>query len=331
MTAPRLYLSQLRAWGLRIVVARPLLVLTLFMLPLCSFCLAGSTFSAIIHHGDAETTNAAQRLFPLMQTRWPVMDLAFVAPQGPDLDYSKFLHSSQRHSSLACTDCHERNADNSALPGFPGHKQCTGCHLGQFTTPAVPMCLICHTDTSGGKPPLRGFPATFKESFNVRFDHAQHMIASARPQNGCVGCHGTQTSRGFAFSIPATISAHNQCYSCHTPNSKSAGGREIASCGVCHNQTTYSRTATSARAFRYSFSHAKHGPRERLACSECHNITGGLPQSRQVSSPTTAEHFPMSRGTSCVACHNGKRAFGGDLAFKDCRRCHIGASFRMPL
>src|SRR5260370_38902928 len=85
--------------------------------------------------------------------------ILFVAPQGPDLDYSKFLHSSQRHSSLACTACHERNGDNSALPVFPGHKQCTGCHLGQFTTPAVPMCLICHTDPTGAKPPLKGFPA----------------------------------------------------------------------------------------------------------------------------------------------------------------------------
>src|ERR1700730_19216200 len=71
--------------------------------------------------------------------------------QGPDLDYSKFLHSSQRHNALACNGCHER-VDNSSMPRFPGHKACTSCHLGQFTTPAVPMCMICHTDTSGGKP-----------------------------------------------------------------------------------------------------------------------------------------------------------------------------------
>ncbi len=328
MTAPKMYLSQLRACGWRIVVARPLLVLILFGLPWCSLSLAGSTFSEIIRQGDRVHTEAA---VPLKQTRWHAFDFPIVVSQGPDLDYSKFLHSSQRHSSLACTACHERNGDNSALPRFPGHNQCTGCHLGQFTTPAASMCLICHTDTSSGKPPLRVFPATFKESFNVKFDHAQHMNASVRPQKGCAGCHGTQTNRGFAFSIPATISTHNQCYSCHTPNSKSAGGREIASCGVCHNQTGYSRTSTNARAFRYSFSHAKHGPRERLACSDCHNITGGLPQSRQVTSPATAQHFPISRGVSCATCHNGKRAFGGDLAFKDCRRCHSGASFRMPL
>jgi hypothetical protein len=27
---------------------------------------------------------------------------------------------------------------------FPGHKRCTDCHRGQFTTPQVPMCVICH-------------------------------------------------------------------------------------------------------------------------------------------------------------------------------------------
>ena len=54
--------------------------------------------------------------------------------QGPQIDYSKFLHNSQRHSSLACNSCHERT-DNSATPRFPGHKACTDCHRGQFTTP----------------------------------------------------------------------------------------------------------------------------------------------------------------------------------------------------
>src|ERR1051326_7423065 len=65
--------------------------------------------------------------------------------QSPETDYSKFVHSSAKHRSLACTSCHERT-DNSATPRFPGHKACTDCHRSQFTTPQVPMCKICHTD-----------------------------------------------------------------------------------------------------------------------------------------------------------------------------------------
>ncbi|MGI8835568.1 MAG: cytochrome c3 family protein, partial [Pyrinomonadaceae bacterium] len=55
------------------------------------------------------------------------------------------------------------------------------------------------------------------------------------------------------------------------------------------------------------------------------------PQSRQVSSPAPSEHFVTSRGSTCFTCHNGKRSFGGDLAFKDCKRCHTAATFRTPM
>ena len=90
--------------------------------------------------------------------------------QDPNLDYSSFRHNSQRHASLACTTCHERR-DNSATPRFPGHKACTSCHLAQFVTPNVPMCVICHTDVNSSNPPLKSFPTKFNESFNVKFDH----------------------------------------------------------------------------------------------------------------------------------------------------------------
>jgi c(7)-type cytochrome triheme protein len=256
--------------------------------------------------------------------------LDHLAFQDPNLDYSKFLHSSQRHASLGCTSCHDRNADNGITPRFPGHKACTSCHLGQFTTPAIPMCLICHSNTSSQNPPLKSFPADFNENFNVKFDHAQHLTAAARPKNGCAACHGAPINRGVGLSIPANLAAHNVCYSCHTPNSKTVAGRDMASCGVCHDQKKYSRTSTNSRAFRFAFSHAEHSPRQRLNCNDCHDVTAGAAQSRQVSSPISAEHFPSGRGMNCASCHNGKRSFGGDLAFDNCRRCHTGSTFRMP-
>jgi hypothetical protein len=249
--------------------------------------------------------------------------------QGPELDYSRFIHTSQRHTSLACTSCHERTADNSATPKLPGHKACTNCHLAQFVTPAVPMCQICHTNVQSSNPPVKGFPTSFNENFNVKFDHAQHMTGNARPRNGCNGCHDRPLLRGAGLSIPVGLNAHSGCYSCHTPGSKSNAGREMASCGVCHDQRAFSRTSTNSRAFRFAFSHAKHGPRQRLACDDCHSLTAGAAQSRQVSSPAAAEHFPAGR-MNCLTCHNGKRSFGGDLAFKDCRRCHTGQTFRLP-
>jgi hypothetical protein len=254
----------------------------------------------------------------------------FFQTTSAQVDYSKFLHNSQRHSSLACNSCHERT-DNSATPRFPGHKACTDCHRSQFTTPQVPMCKICHSDISSNNPPLKNFSTSFNEPFNVKFDHAQHNTGSARPQRGCAGCHSSPINRGAGLSIPANIAAHNNCYTCHTPSSKSNAGREIASCGVCHDQKSYRPTSTAARSYRYAFSHADHGARERLACADCHKLTAGAAQTRQVSSPSAAEHFLTTRAMTCVTCHNGKRTFGGDLAFKDCKRCHTGPTFRMPM
>jgi c(7)-type cytochrome triheme protein len=287
---------------------------------LCALCVS------VVSITRATLTTETQRAQPLHKDY-----LMFViSSQGPNLDYSRFLHTSQRHASLACTACHLRS-DNSATPRFPGHKACFDCHVTQFTTAAVPMCVICHTDVSSSNPPLKSFPSRFNESFNVRFDHVQHNSGSGRPANGCSTCHARPGGRAAALSIPTGISAHNQCYTCHTPASKNTAGREMASCGVCHESKPYSRTTVNARAYRYAFSHAKHGRAQRLDCADCHRLTAGLPQSRQVSSPLTAEHFPATRGMNCFTCHNGNRSFGGDLAFKDCRRCHSTTTFRMPM
>ena len=290
---------------------------------LCCLCLLCVSVVKLTHARlttETQRTQSLHRDFLLLST----------STQGPELDYSTFKHSSQRHASLQCSACHVRS-DNSMTPRFPGHKDCTGCHLAQFVTPNVPMCSICHTDVNSANPPLKSFPSRFNESFNVKFDHSQHMSPAARPRNGCAACHTRMGNRTSALTIPARISAHNQCYTCHTPGSKSQAGRDLASCGVCHDQKPFTRTTTNARAFRFAFSHAKHGPAQRLDCTDCHRLTTGAPQTQQVSSPVATEHFPTTRGMSCATCHNGKRSFGGDLAFDDCRRCHTSASFKMPL
>ncbi|MBC7912229.1 MAG: cytochrome c3 family protein [Pyrinomonadaceae bacterium] len=246
-------------------------------------------------------------------------------PVGDDRDYSKFSHGTDNHSRQACASCHTR-ANNDATPRFPGHKACTDCHLAQFTTPKIPMCNICHSSLSGSNPPLRAFPAKFDESFNVKFDHAQHDRGEARPAASCAACHTASLRRGVAMTIPAGINAHNNCYQCHTPG-KTSGGRDISSCATCHSVASYRRTPTNSVAFNASFSHAKHSSKQRLDCADCHTLREGLPQTKQVSSPRTSQHFPPARGMSCATCHNNKRAFG-EADYDDCKRCHTGATFK---
>ena len=233
------------------------------------------------------------------------------------LDYSKFQHSNQNHARLPCLLCHRRetNAAVPPRPGASGHLPCAGCHAQQFSNSDGPICTICHTDVTSGA--LKPFPRL--RSFSMKFDHALHSRVGGA---GCATCHKPARA-GVAFSIPAGFNAHNTCYRCHTPRAQS-GGRDISSCGTCHQLGGYSRTSVSAPAFRVGFSHAKH---QEVTCNECHQIRAGMPQRRQVTSPEPLNHHATGRALSCMSCHNGKRAFGGD-DFTVCKRCHTGASWR---
>jgi c(7)-type cytochrome triheme protein len=235
-------------------------------------------------------------------------------PEG--LDYGKFVHSSRNHSRLPCLLCHRRegNAPRPRLPGGSGHLPCAGCHAQQFSNSESPICTICHTDVKSGA--LKSFPRL--KSFRMKFDHSLHVKMG---NVSCATCHRPARG-GVALSIPAGFNAHTTCYGCHTPRAQS-GGRDISSCGTCHQLGRYSRTPQSAQAFRVGFSHTKH---ERVTCNECHQVRAGMPQRRQVTAPEPLNHHATGRAPSCMTCHDGKRAFGGD-DFSVCKRCHTGSAW----
>jgi c(7)-type cytochrome triheme protein len=236
-------------------------------------------------------------------------------PEG--LDYSKFQHSSHNHARLPCLLCHRResNAPTPNLPAANSHLPCAGCHAQQFSNSDSPLCTICHTDVKSGA--VKAFPRM--KSFRVKFDHSRHVGMS---NVSCATCH--RPSRGgVALSIPAGFNAHSTCFRCHSPRAQS-NGRDISSCGTCHQLGSYSRTPEFAKAFRVSFSHTKH---QKTTCDECHQVRAGMPQRRQVTAPEPLNHHATGRGQSCMTCHNGKRAFGGD-DFSVCKRCHTGKAWR---
>ena len=250
-------------------------------------------------------------------------------------DYSKFSHSAPKeHADLMgranCVSCHRRN-DSSPSPRLPVHRDCTGCHLVQFTgvtSSENPICTICHTKDglNSSNPPIKSLSGL--GSFNAKFDHAQHMagVESARPGAGCAACH-TPANRGVAQTIPSRLNGHQTCYQCHSPGKPAS---KFSSCGSCHDFGRYSRTPTAARSYRVGFGHADHSARRRLSCETCHRVKGRrLPQAQQVSSILAAQHYPNPRAHSCKTCHNGKRAFGDTgPGFTDCVRCHKGLNFK---
>ena len=240
--------------------------------------------------------------------------------QDATTDYSKFLHSSPNHQRMPCLLCHRRenSSPRPTLPGSSSHTPCVGCHAQQFANTESPICTICHTDVRSGA--VKPFPPL--KSFRMVFDHSRHLNMG---NVNCATCHRPARG-GVALSIPVGFNAHSTCFNCHSPRAKS-GDRDISSCGTCHKLGDYARTPQWTTAFRMSFSHAKHGPSQKLGCNDCHQIRTGLPQRRQVTEPQAANHHASPGTLSCMTCHDGKRAFGGD-DFSACKRCHTGAAWR---
>ncbi len=290
---------------------------------LCSICAAFASFSA--KHAFAVANEQTAEVQPVFLKSTLVTPLAA---------YSKFSHSSPaEHAALTgrqkCASCHRPNG--SLEPSFPKHRDCTGCHLVQFTanngsSASNPICTICHNETDLNSP--KASPKKFSRlrSFTAEFDHAQHLqgMESARPEKGCAHCHAV--SRGVTESLPAGLNAHRICYDCHASTKKASN---LSSCGVCHGPGSYAPTSTASRGYRVGFSHSTHTASRQLTCTSCHNIGArGLPQRRQISSISPAQHFSSGRAQSCMTCHNGRRAFG-DTDTHDCKRCHKKETFGM--
>jgi c(7)-type cytochrome triheme protein len=227
-------------------------------------------------------------------------------------DYSRFKHTSAQHARLPCLLCHKRE-DNSARMKLPGHIPCSSCHVEQFASNTSPLCNICHTPTS-----VKPFPGL--KSFTSRFDHGRHLRLT-----NCATCH-KPARRGVSLSVPSGSAAHTTCFQCHGPQTVS-GGKNIGSCGTCHQSGRPVRNSDWARAFAVNFSHSEHIATKKFSCTDCHTVRAGSAKGRQVSSPLVSMHFAPARAQSCGACHNDRRAFGGN-DFSDCRRCHEGNSFR---
>jgi c(7)-type cytochrome triheme protein len=263
-------------------------------------------FAAVAMHLYTSQTSAAKGDLQQQQMQFP-----------ESVDYSKFQHNSKYHARLPCLLCHRRESNDvkPTLPGKDKHLPCAGCHTQQFANNDGPICTICHADVKSGA--VKAF--TRMKSFRVKFDHSLH---SRIDSVGCATCH--RPSRGgVALSIPAGFNAHSTCFRCHQPRAQSSN-RDISSCGACHQLGDYSRTPEFMPAYRVNFSHNEH---QKLTCNECHQVRAGMPQRRQVTAPQPLNHHATGRGLSCMSCHDGKRAFGGE-DFSDCKRCHTGTTWR---
>src|SRR5437764_7286514 len=127
------------------------------------------------------------------------------APRGSAAKYSAFLHSSDKHKSLACNACHKAptawNAkrDFPDVADFPDHDACVRCHRQQFFTRQVmvgtgpSICTVCHVraapredarfafgSPNNGNQSLKNKEGEELRQFAIEFPHDKHQNAIAR-------------------------------------------------------------------------------------------------------------------------------------------------------
>ncbi|MBC7901707.1 MAG: hypothetical protein H7070_16830 [Saprospiraceae bacterium] len=234
-----------------------------------------------------------------------------------DGDFGTFSHSVKEHDTANCSACHRRETGSPDLQ-FAGHDSCVGCHMAEFTNNKTQICMVCHSDLQTVPAGMKQFPQAFKESFNMKFEHAAHISGDGLPRQGCAHCH---EPAGASQTIPVRVQAHSNCFACHTPESK------IGSCNTCHALGPYNRTPPTSNVIKAVFRHSDHTGRQGVDCMECHSVRASGPQSRQVTAPVAVQHSAAG-GVSCRTCHNDRRAFG-ESNFSNCARCHRGSGFDM--
>src|SRR6266513_2263956 len=163
------------------------------------------------------------------------------APRGSAVRYSSFLHSSEKHKSLACNACHKLPTEWTAkrdfpdAADFPDHDACVRCHRQQFFTRQAfagtgpSICTVCHVRAAPredgrfafGKPNTANQSTKPKDErqFTIEFPHDKHqnVIASLR------------RSRAWENQAPFVRASfrpvddqpkvdYNNCTICHQPN-----------------------------------------------------------------------------------------------------------------
>lgn len=118
------------------------------------------------------------------------------SPPDPVAAYDHPSHEAAAGVTLACTDCHGRDAglDTGSMP-----TSCDRCHDDHHGASA--RCRACHTQSP----------------------RAQHEVAAHQGCGGA-GCHDAATTESLAFT-------RELCLTCHREMVEHKPGR---SCGTCH-------------------------------------------------------------------------------------------------
>ncbi len=273
------------------------------------------------------------------------------APRAPAAKYSAFLHSSEKHKSLKCNECHKvptswtAKRDFPDVADFPDHEACVRCHRPQFFTQQAMIgtgpviCTVCHVRAAPredarfafGKPNNSTQQAKAKDErqFTIEFPHDQHqnVIASLQVPVDLTAT-GAQPSRLQALRQARTLALQSteraSLVSASFIQSSDDKKPDYNNCSICHQTDMMLAIAplpgtTLDPAMLHPY---KSMPRSHDSCFNCH----------------WKNQKPIA--DDCAGCHKPAATFKAELGRKrisakfaheggkgehiaECTTCHI--------
>ena len=231
----------------------------------------------------------------------------------PPLDPTRMSH--ERHTTIACDNCHRSNS----RPGADDHKPCDdgACHRKEFLAPPKLFCQVCHKKVTPQpvEAPLKPYP--IQDIWQTQppvFSHRRHldagkMEAAVGFHVQCTDCH----TREGAKVRPD----HATCSRCHAAEAGLANAPRMEDCGRCHG--TGARPRVRARVIKddlKTFDHDRHQTDRKgraIKCQDCHT--------RSAQSSSYADHG-APRIEVCVGCHDDTDRTPYQMRMRICETCH---------
>jgi hypothetical protein len=286
-----------------------------------TFAFQAFLFLVIITFATPAQTRRSQRVTKPTSTTQ-------ATPRGSASKYSAFLHSSDKHKSLACNACHKlptawtAKRDFPDAADFPDHDACVRCHRQQFFTRQAfagtgpTICTVCHMRAAPredarfafGQPNHANQSAKAKDErqFTIEFPHDKHqnVIASLR-RSGARESEARFVKTSFQRLDDKPKVDYNNCSICHQTNKSVA--------------VQSSPPATFDPSTFYPF---KTMPHSHDACFNCHwkNLKPASDDCGGCHKPAAtfiSINWPPRK--SAMFSHEG----GKENHVQECTTCHI--------
>ena len=295
-------------------------------------------FSVAVVAVAAQTRRRPRTSRPATQTQ---------APRAPAAKYSAFLHSSEKHKSLKCNECHKlptawtARRDFPDVADFPDHDACVRCHRQQFFTrqamigtgPAI--CTVCHLRAAPredvrfafGRPNNSNQQAKAKDErqFTIEFPHDQHQNVIARfhvPSTGAQPSRFQGPTQARTLALQSTV--RTSFVSASFSQLRDEKKPDYNNCSICHQTdmslaivALFAPNADPAMLHPY-----KSMPRTHDSCFNCH-----WKNQKPVADDCAGCHKP----TATFIAELGRKRISAKFAHEggkgehvaECTTCHI--------